>query len=66
MHVSFRISVLKREDWKSFVDLITNARQVISSIQGVALKVAEYAKFGNKPRSSGKLFHGCVCAEALI
>ncbi|XP_075482211.1 uncharacterized protein LOC142522601 [Primulina tabacum] len=39
------VSVFKREDWKGVIDLVTNAKQVVSSVQDVARKLAEYAKF---------------------
>ncbi|KAK4441598.1 Sn1-specific diacylglycerol lipase beta [Sesamum alatum] len=39
------VSVLSREDWKGVIDLVTNAKQVVSSVQDVARKLAEYAKF---------------------
>ncbi|KFK37093.1 hypothetical protein AALP_AA4G212200 [Arabis alpina] len=41
-------SVIEKEEWKSLIDLVTNAKQVVSSVQDVARKVSEYAKFGNK------------------
>ncbi|KAL5201369.1 hypothetical protein ABZP36_035723 [Zizania latifolia] len=39
-----RVSVLEKEDWKHIVDIVTNARLVVSSIQDVARKFADYAK----------------------
>ncbi|KAJ8440791.1 hypothetical protein Cgig2_000679 [Carnegiea gigantea] len=41
------ISVLEKEDWKSVVEFLNNAKQVVTSVQDVARKVAEYAKFRN-------------------
>ncbi|KAF3556242.1 hypothetical protein F2Q69_00010522 [Brassica cretica] len=41
-------SVIEKEEWKSVLDLVTNAKQVVSSVQDAARKVSEYAKFGNK------------------
>ncbi|KAL7126684.1 hypothetical protein ABFS83_14G204000 [Erythranthe nasuta] len=38
-------SVFSREDWKGVIDLVTNAKQIVSSVQDVARKLAEYAKF---------------------
>ncbi|KAL6527687.1 hypothetical protein OROMI_029498 [Orobanche minor] len=38
-------SVFSREDWKGVIDLVTNAKQVVSSVQDVARRLAEYAKF---------------------
>lgn len=39
------VSVFKREDWKGVIDLVANAKQVVSSVQDVARKLSEYAKF---------------------
>ncbi|KAK9282229.1 hypothetical protein L1049_005143 [Liquidambar formosana] len=44
--------VLQKEDWKSVIDLVTNAKQVMSSVQDVAWKVAHYAKFRSKTKFS--------------
>uniref|UniRef100_A0A1J3GGI5 Sn1-specific diacylglycerol lipase alpha n=1 Tax=Noccaea caerulescens TaxID=107243 RepID=A0A1J3GGI5_NOCCA len=41
-------SVIEKEEWKSVLDLVTNAKQVVTSVQDAARKVSEYAKFGNK------------------
>ncbi|KAG2314150.1 hypothetical protein Bca52824_017272 [Brassica carinata] len=41
-------SVIEKEEWKSVLDLVTNAKLVVSSVQDAARKVSEYAKFGNK------------------
>ncbi|XP_031099567.1 sn1-specific diacylglycerol lipase beta isoform X1 [Ipomoea triloba] len=38
------MSVFEKGDWKGVVDLFTNAKQVVSSIQDVAQKLAEFAK----------------------
>lgn len=50
------MSVLEKEDWKSFVELVANAKQVVSSVQDVARKLADYAKFRSKTNASGKTF----------
>ncbi|GJM99623.1 hypothetical protein PR202_ga16743 [Eleusine coracana subsp. coracana] len=39
------VSVLEKEDWKHIVDIVTNAKLVVSSIQDVARKLGDYAKF---------------------
>ncbi|XP_061366957.1 uncharacterized protein LOC133310085 [Gastrolobium bilobum] len=39
------MSVIQKEEWKSFIDLVTNAKQFVSSVQDVALKLADYANF---------------------
>ncbi|XP_048137183.1 uncharacterized protein LOC115727500 isoform X2 [Rhodamnia argentea] len=38
-------STIEKEDWKSIIDLVSNAKQVVSSVQDVARKLADYAKF---------------------
>ncbi|KAI4340200.1 hypothetical protein MLD38_025062 [Melastoma candidum] len=38
-------SVIEKGDWRRIVDLVTNAKQVVSSAQDVARKLAEFAKF---------------------
>ncbi|KAL0437378.1 UNVERIFIED_CONTAM: hypothetical protein Sradi_0445700 [Sesamum radiatum] len=46
------VSVLSREDWKGLIDLVTNAKQVVSSVQDVARKLADYAKFRGQTKHS--------------
>ncbi|XP_022771242.1 uncharacterized protein LOC111314302 isoform X2 [Durio zibethinus] len=46
------MSVVEKADWKSAVDLITNAKLVVSSVQDVARKLADYAQFKSKKESS--------------
>lgn len=36
--------VLEKEDWRSVTDLVTNAKQVVTSVQDVARKLVDYAK----------------------
>lgn len=48
------MSVLEKDDWKRIVDLVTNAKQVVSSVQEVARKLADYA--ANISNASGPLF----------
>ncbi|KAI4998913.1 hypothetical protein ZWY2020_054255 [Hordeum vulgare] len=45
--------VLEKEDWKHIVDIVTNAKLVVSSIQDVANKLADYAKVVTTSASSG-------------
>ncbi|XP_058208508.1 uncharacterized protein LOC131321637 [Rhododendron vialii] len=45
-------SVLEKEDWKNVVGLVTNAKQVVSSVQDVARKLADYAQFRGQPNVS--------------
>lgn len=49
------MSVLEKEDWKSVTDLVTNAKQVVSSVQDVARKLADYAKFRSQTKFLGKI-----------
>ncbi|CAL9758886.1 unnamed protein product [Musa acuminata subsp. burmannicoides] len=46
------MSVLGKEDWKGIVDLVTNAKQVVSSVQDVARKVTDFAKLRSTSNSS--------------
>ncbi|KAL0458287.1 UNVERIFIED_CONTAM: Sn1-specific diacylglycerol lipase beta [Sesamum latifolium] len=46
------VSVLSREDWKGLIDLVSNAKQVVSSVQDVARKLADYAKFRGQTKHS--------------
>uniref|UniRef100_A0A0E0EV22 Fungal lipase-type domain-containing protein n=1 Tax=Oryza meridionalis TaxID=40149 RepID=A0A0E0EV22_9ORYZ len=46
------VSVLEKEDWKHIVDIVTNAKLVVSSIQDVARKLADYAKIVTVSTSS--------------
>ncbi|CAI0385726.1 unnamed protein product, partial [Linum tenue] len=46
-------SVIEKEDWKSVIGMVTNAKQVVSSVQDVASKLADFAKFWGKS-SPGK------------
>lgn len=42
------MSVIEREDWRSVIDLVSNAKQVVSMMQDGARKLADYAKFRSK------------------
>ncbi|KAK5813396.1 uncharacterized protein LOC108467565 [Gossypium arboreum] len=46
------MSVVEKADWKSIVDLVTNAKLVMSSVQDVARKLADYAHFKSAKESS--------------
>ncbi|CAI9761398.1 unnamed protein product [Fraxinus pennsylvanica] len=50
--VVMQASIFEKEVWKDVIDLITNARQVVSSVQDVARKLAEYAKFRGRTKHS--------------
>uniref|UniRef100_A0A7N2MSD5 Fungal lipase-type domain-containing protein n=1 Tax=Quercus lobata TaxID=97700 RepID=A0A7N2MSD5_QUELO len=50
------MSVIEKEDWKNVIGLVTNAKQVVSSVQDVAQKLADYAKFRNNDTSSESSF----------
>ncbi|KGN44704.1 uncharacterized protein LOC101216108 isoform X2 [Cucumis sativus] len=45
------MSLIDKEDWKSIIGLVTNAKQVVTSVQDVAQKLADYAKFTSKKKS---------------
>ncbi|XP_056684616.1 uncharacterized protein [Spinacia oleracea] len=49
------MSVLEKEDWKSAMELLMNAKLVMSSVQDVARKVADYANFRSRTNHSGIL-----------
>ncbi|OMO78447.1 Lipase, class 3 [Corchorus capsularis] len=49
------MSVVEKADWKGVIDLVTNAKQVVSSVQDVAWKLADYAKFKNQKESYDNL-----------
>ena len=48
------MTVLGKEDWRSVIGLVTNAKQVVSSVQDVARKPADYAKLRGQTNVSGK------------
>ena len=48
------MTVLEKEDWRSLISLVTNAKQVVTPVQDVASKVAGYAKFRSATGSSGE------------
>ncbi|KAG6662699.1 hypothetical protein CIPAW_03G261600 [Carya illinoinensis] len=50
------MSVIEKEDWKNVINLVTNAKQVVSSVQDVARKLADYADFRNKTTYSDVSF----------
>lgn len=47
------VNVLQKEDWRGVVDLFTNAKQVVSSVQDVARRLADYAKLRGQTKRSG-------------
>lgn len=49
-----RTSVLEKEDWKNVIELFTNAKQVVTSVQDVARKLVDYAKFRGQTDLLGK------------
>ncbi|KAJ1417508.1 Fungal lipase-like domain [Sesbania bispinosa] len=46
------MSVIERDDWKSIIDLVTNAKQVVYSVQDVARKLGDYTSFGRNKSST--------------
>ena len=51
--------MVEKEDWKSVIGLVTNAKQIISFVQDVAQKLVDYARFGSKKNSSGNTILLC-------
>ncbi|KAL1329776.1 hypothetical protein HN51_046966 [Arachis hypogaea] len=47
------MSVAEKEDWRSVIDLVANAKQVVYSVQDVANKLADYANFRRIRSSAG-------------
>ncbi|KAK4796808.1 hypothetical protein SAY86_029134 [Trapa natans] len=45
------MSVVEKEDWKSLIDLVSNAKQVVSSVQDVARKLVDYVNFQDDKES---------------
>ncbi|KAG4981953.1 hypothetical protein JHK87_026702 [Glycine soja] len=58
------MSVIEKEDWKSVTDLVTNAKQFVSSVQDVARRLADYANFRRNKSLAGKPF--CCTGSKLI
>lgn len=52
--ITNRTSILEKEDWKNVVDLFTNAKQVVTSVQDVSRKLVDYAKFWSQAELLGK------------
>lgn len=50
----YRLSVVDKGDWKNVLDMVTNAKQMVSSMQDVARKLSDYAKLRCKNDSSGR------------
>ncbi|KAI7990822.1 Sn1-specific diacylglycerol lipase alpha [Camellia lanceoleosa] len=47
------MSALEKEDWRNVIGLVSNAKNVVSSVHDVARKLADYAKFGGQTKVSG-------------
>lgn len=60
------MTVIEKEDWKSIMDLVTNAKQVVSSVQDAARKVADYANFIRNKSLTGKPLTFSVLAQNLL
>ncbi|KAK1428403.1 hypothetical protein QVD17_17236 [Tagetes erecta] len=41
-------TIFEKDDWRSVLDLVTNAKQVVSSVQDAAKKLVDYTKFGSQ------------------
>lgn len=46
--------MVEKEDWRSVIDLVSNAKQVVSMVQDVGRKLADYAKFRSEMESCGE------------
>lgn len=61
------MSVLQKEDWRGVVDLFTNAKQVVSSVQDVARRLADYAKLRSQTKHSGMFMSiGMACTNSTF
>jgi hypothetical protein len=60
------MTILEREDWKGVVDIVTNAKLVVSSIQDVAHKLADYASISSTNSSKLKSFYGIFQHVAIL
>lgn len=56
------MTILEKEDLKGIIDIVTNAKLFVSSVQDVARKFADYAKFRNASDTSSKFgkFHAVI------
>ncbi|PWA38067.1 alpha/beta-Hydrolases superfamily protein [Artemisia annua] len=43
-------TIFEKEDWKSVVDLVSNARHAVSSVQDAARKLVDYTNFGSQTK----------------
>ncbi|CAH1420160.1 unnamed protein product [Lactuca virosa] len=43
-------TIFEKDDWKSVLDVVTNAKQVVSSVQDAARKLVDYTKFGSQTK----------------
>lgn len=57
------MSVIEKEDWRSLAELVTNAKQVMSSVQDAARKVADFANFRSSTSFPGEPF---LCLDFLV
>lgn len=55
-----RTSIIEMADWKSIIELVSNAKQVVYSVQDVARKLADYAKFSTNKEYLGEAFFNIV------
>lgn len=56
----FRRNVLEKQDWKSIVEWVGNAKQVVSLVQDVARNLSDYANF-TKISDSGLTLPYLLC-----
>ncbi|KAL7599656.1 hypothetical protein Lser_V15G27122 [Lactuca serriola] len=43
-------TIFEKDDWKSVLDVVSNAKQVVSSVQDAARKLVDYTKFGSQTK----------------
>lgn len=61
------MSVVEKEDWENVINLVTNTKQVMSSVQDLAQKLTDYVILGNNRTSSYKLaLHSPQDCQALL
>lgn len=54
-----RKTIFEKEDWKSVLDLVSNARHAVSSVQDAARKLVDYTNFGSQTKFVGELYLAC-------
>ncbi|KAL4588078.1 hypothetical protein LXL04_000957 [Taraxacum kok-saghyz] len=50
VNVIWMKNLFEKDDWNRVLDIVTNAKQVVSSVQDVARKLVDYTKFGSQTK----------------